>query len=86
LHLPTKKFEMSEKPLLPVGPLTPYREKASFDWFDLKLWLEGEAKHRVKNFVFRLLSSDKDLRVNVRVVSFLLTKLRLMSTSKTGKS
>lgn len=58
----------SERPILPSGPLTVYREKASFDWYDLKQWIEGP-KLPVKKHIFEILAADKTLRIFVRIVA-----------------
>ena len=46
-------------PSQPVdGPLTEYRQTASFNWRDMKLVVEGEEVIRFKNRIFRTLESD----------------------------
>ncbi|CAJ0937056.1 unnamed protein product, partial [Mesorhabditis belari] len=43
---------------LPKGPLTPFRETATFDWKALKVHLEGEESIKFKNEVYAVLSRD----------------------------
>ncbi|KAG9346948.1 hypothetical protein JZ751_005875 [Albula glossodonta] len=45
-------------PDLPSGPLDIYREKASFSWKEMALFLEGEDVLAFKHRVFRVLESD----------------------------
>ncbi|KHN86700.1 Peroxisomal acyl-coenzyme A oxidase 3 [Toxocara canis] len=42
----------------PDGPLTPYRAKATFDWRELKVFLEGEDSIRFKHRIYKALSMD----------------------------
>lgn len=46
-------------PPFPSGPLDVYRSKASFDWRELKISLEGEEVIRFKKNVWDTLSKDK---------------------------
>ncbi|XP_036183689.1 peroxisomal acyl-coenzyme A oxidase 3 [Myotis myotis] len=45
-------------PDLPRGPLHAYRARASFDWKELALFLEGEDMLRLKKSIFSALESD----------------------------
>ncbi|XP_068613419.1 peroxisomal acyl-coenzyme A oxidase 3-like [Brachionichthys hirsutus] len=43
---------------LPTGPLDLYRKKASFNWKDMLVFIEGEELHSFKQHVFKTLEND----------------------------
>lgn len=47
-------------PKLPAGPLDHYRQKATFDWRQMKICLEGEEVIKYKNYIVDVLRKDPD--------------------------
>ena len=47
-------------PKLPSGPLDNYRHRATFDWRQMKVCLEGEEVIKYKNYIVDVLKKDAD--------------------------
>ncbi|XP_070572098.1 peroxisomal acyl-coenzyme A oxidase 3-like [Ptychodera flava] len=57
-EIPERKIVDEVIPDLPRGPLDLYRQKASFDWKAMTMFLEGEDILRFQNYVFDTLEKD----------------------------
>ncbi|KAG7218432.1 hypothetical protein INR49_020378 [Caranx melampygus] len=52
------KMTEHKVPDLPPGPLDVYRKKASFNWKEMLIFLEGEEVLEFKQHIFRTLEND----------------------------